>query len=77
MIMEVGIDITQRKRAEAEKLFAQKRQEAEAKVKEFESTINAHLAAVEAKKKELSERLEKLKKGALEELGKGLFKKKK
>ncbi len=64
------------KRAEAEKLFAQKRQEAEQKVKGFEAAINGYLTSVDSKEKELSDRLEKLKKGALEELGKGLFKKK-
>ncbi|RPH37341.1 TIGR03545 family protein, partial [bacterium] len=65
------------KRAEAEKIFAQKRQEAEQKVKGFETAIGGYLASVDAKEKELKDRLEKLKKGALEELGKGLFKKKK
>jgi uncharacterized protein (TIGR03545 family) len=65
------------KRAEAEKIFAQKKQEAEAKVKDFETSISGYLASVDAKEKELNDRLDKLKKGALEELGKGLFKKKK
>ena len=64
------------KRAEAEKIFAQKRQEAEQKVKEFETSISGYLATADAKKKELNDRLEKLKKGALEEIGKELFKKK-
>jgi uncharacterized protein (TIGR03545 family) len=65
------------KRAEAEKLFAQKRQEAEGKVKEYESQINGYMSYVDAKQKELNDKLDTLKKGALEELGKGLFKKKK
>jgi uncharacterized protein YlxW (UPF0749 family) len=65
------------KRAEAEKIFAQKKQEAEAKVKDFETSISGYLASVDAKEKELNDRLDKLKNGALEELGKGLFKKKK
>lgn len=65
------------KRAEVEKLFAQKRQQAEQQVQNYQTLINNYLASAEAKKKELNERLEKLKKGALEEIGKGLFKKKK
>jgi uncharacterized protein (TIGR03545 family) len=64
------------KKAEAEKIFAQKRQEAQQKMKDFEASIGANLASVDAKEKELKDRLDNLKKGALEELGKGLFKKK-
>jgi len=64
------------KRAEAEKLFAQKRQEAEQKMKDFEASISGNLAVVDAKEKELKDQLDKLGKGALEQLGKDLFKKK-
>lgn len=64
------------KRKELETIFAQKRQEAEKQVQGYESVINGYLGDIDAKKKELNDRLEKLKKGALEELGKGIFKKK-
>ncbi len=64
------------KRSEVEKLFAQKRQAAEQQVQSYETVINNALGSVDAKQKELNDQLEKLKKGALEELGKGLFKKK-
>jgi uncharacterized protein (TIGR03545 family) len=64
------------KRAEAEKVFAQKRQEAESRMKDFETTISSSVASIDGKEKELNDRLEKLKKGALEQLGKELFKKK-
>ena len=65
------------KRKEVEKLFAQKRQDVEQQAENYETLIAGYLGSVDAKKKELNDRLEQLKKGALEELGKGLFKKKK
>ncbi len=64
------------KRNEVEKLFAQKRQAAEQQVQGYETVINNALGSVDAKQKELNDQLDKVKKGALEELGKGLFKKK-
>jgi hypothetical protein len=64
------------KRSEVEKVFAEKRQAAEQQVQNYEKLIDSYLASVGAKEKELNNQLEKLKKGALEELGKGLFKKK-
>jgi len=63
------------KRAEFEKLFNQKKEEALSQLRSYESLVNQNLAFLDGKKKELDARVEQAKKKGLEDAIKGLFKK--
>lgn len=60
------------KRAEFEKLFTQKREEALARVRAYESLVGQGLAQLDAKKKELEARVEQEKKKQADSVKKGL-----
>jgi uncharacterized protein (TIGR03545 family) len=62
------------KRAEFEKLFSQKKDEALSQLKGYESLVNQNLALLDGKKKDLDARIEQEKKKQLENAVKGLFK---
>lgn len=63
------------KRAEFERIFNQKKEEALSRVRSYESLMNQSLASLDGKKKELDARIEQAKKKGLEDALKGLFKK--
>jgi len=63
------------KRAEFEKIFNQKKEEALSQLRSYESLVNQNLAFLDGKKKELDARVEQAKKKGLEDALKGLFKK--
>ncbi|MCX6132447.1 MAG: TIGR03545 family protein [Ignavibacteriales bacterium] len=62
------------KRAEFEKLFNQKKEEALSQLRSYESLVNQNLSLLDAKKKELDARVDQAKKKGLEDALKGLFK---
>lgn len=66
--------IIEPKRKAVESLVASKRAEAEQALAQYKSAIDGHLSSLEAKKKELEERLEKEKKGRLDDAMKKIFK---
>jgi uncharacterized protein (TIGR03545 family) len=66
--------VVTQKRREAEQLLAQKRTELEGKLREYDTLIAQHTALLDAKRKELTNRLEKEKKGALDDLLKKVIK---
>ena len=63
------------KRAEFEKMFNQKKEEALSQLRSYESLVNQNLALIDGKKKELDSRIEQAKKKGIEDALKGLFKK--
>ncbi len=63
------------KRAEFEKLFNQKKEEALSQLRSYESLVNQNLALIDGKKKELQSRIDQAKKKGIEDALKGLFKK--
>jgi uncharacterized protein (TIGR03545 family) len=63
------------KKAEFEKIFNQKREEALSQLRSYESLVNQNLSLLDGKKKELDARIEQAKKKGLEDALKGLFKK--
>ncbi len=62
------------KRAEFDKLFNQKKEEALLQLRSYESLVNQNLSLLDGKKKELDARIEQAKKKGLEDALKGLFK---
>ena len=62
------------KRAEFEKMFNQKKDEALSQLKGYESLVSQNLALLDGKKKDLDARIEQEKKKQLENAVKGLFK---
>jgi len=62
------------KRAEFEKMFNQKKDEALSQLKGYESLVNQNLALLDGKKKDLDARIEQEKKKQLQNAVKGLFK---
>lgn len=62
------------KRREFEAVYAAKRAEAEKKLAEYQAIVTEKIAMVDAKKKELEDRLEKEKKGKVDDAVKKLFK---
>ncbi|MGE5839422.1 MAG: TIGR03545 family protein [Deltaproteobacteria bacterium] len=62
-------------RQKVERLYSEKRAEVEKQINSYQTLVNQHVAMVEGKKKELTDRLEKEKKGKVEETLKGIFKK--
>lgn len=63
------------KRAEFERIFNQKKEDALSQLRSYESLVNQNLAFLDGKKKELDARIEQAKKKGLEDALKGLFKK--
>lgn len=63
------------KRAEFEKIFNQKKEEALSQLRSYESLMNQNLSLLDSKKKDLDARIEQAKKKGLEDALKGLFKK--
>jgi uncharacterized protein (TIGR03545 family) len=75
---DIRVKVNQRiaeKRAEFERFFNQKREEALSQFRSFESLVNQNFASLDGKKKELNARIEQAKKKGLEDALKGLFKK--
>jgi len=64
-----------KKRKEFDALYASKRAQVEQQLAQYQSLVNEKVSLVDQKKKELEERLEKAKKGALDDAVKKLFKK--
>jgi uncharacterized protein (TIGR03545 family) len=74
---EVRTRVNQRiaeKRAEFEKFFAQKKDDAVARLRSYEGLLGQNLSLLDTKKKELEARIEQEKKKQLENAVKGLFK---
>ena len=63
------------KKAEFEKIFNQKKEEALSQLRSYESLVNQNLSVLDGKKKELEAKIEQAKKKGLEDVLKGLFKK--
>jgi uncharacterized protein (TIGR03545 family) len=63
------------KKAEFEKIFNQKKEEALSQLRSYESLVTQNLSLLDGKKKELDARIEQAKKKGLEDALKGLFKK--
>lgn len=63
------------KRAEFEKLFNQKKDEALSQLRSYETLLNQNLSLLDGKKKEIQARIDQAKKKGLEDALKGLFKK--
>ncbi len=63
------------KKAEFEKIFNQKKEEALSQLRSYESLVNQNLSLLDAKKKDLDARIQQAKKKGLEDALKGLFKK--
>ena len=62
------------KRAEFDKIFNQKKEEALSQLRSYESLVNQNLSSLDGKKKELNDRIEQAKKKGLQDALKGLFK---
>ncbi len=67
--------IIDKKRKEFEVLYTAKKAQVEQQLAQYQSLVTEKISLVDAKKKELEERLEKAKKGALDEAVKRIFKK--
>ena len=63
------------KRAEFDKIFNQKKEEAMSQLHSYESLVNQNLSLLDNKKKDLNAAIEQAKKKGLQDALKGLFKK--
>ena len=67
--------IVDKKRKEFDTIYAAKKAQVEQQLAQYQSLVTDKISVVDQKKKELEERLEKVKKGALDEAVKKIFKK--
>jgi hypothetical protein len=67
--------VVDKKRKEFEAIYASKKAQAEQQLAQVQSLVNEKVSIVDQKKKELEERLDKAKKGALDDAVKKIFKK--